>query len=86
MFYTWFSWYQLWRSSREYENIFNTLILIAASQYRINEVQALHNETQVMLQETKHALKDIIAQGIDNIEDRITEGKEEMKDSVATLR
>lgn len=49
-------------------------------------MQALHNETQVMLQETKHALKDIIAQGIDNIEDRITEGKEEMKDSVATLR
>lgn len=49
-------------------------------------MQALHNETQVMLQETKHALKDIIAQGIDNIEDRITEGKEEMKDSVAMLR
>lgn len=75
-------------SLREYEtcNILNTLILIATLRCRINEVQALHNETQAMLQETKHALKDIVTQGINNIEDRITEGKEETKDSVAALR
>lgn len=49
-------------------------------------MQALHNETQAMLQETKHALKDVVTQGIDNIQDRIMEGKEETKDSVAALR
>ncbi|XP_050461293.1 centromere-associated protein E isoform X2 [Cataglyphis hispanica] len=53
---------------------------------RINEVQALHNETQAMLQETKHALKDVVTRGINNIEDKITETKEETKDSVAALR
>lgn len=46
----------------------------------------LHNETQVMLQETKHALKDIVTRVVNNIEDRITETKEETKDSVAALR
>ncbi|XP_072766357.1 uncharacterized protein [Anoplolepis gracilipes] len=53
---------------------------------KINEVQALHNETQAMLQETKHALKDIVTNSMNNIEDRITEAKEETKDSVAALR
>ncbi|XP_011875150.1 PREDICTED: centromere-associated protein E isoform X1 [Vollenhovia emeryi] len=53
---------------------------------RINEMQALHNETQAMLQEAKHALNDIVTRGIDNIGDKITEGKEETKDSVAALR
>ncbi|KAL0109243.1 hypothetical protein PUN28_014375 [Cardiocondyla obscurior] len=53
---------------------------------RVNEVQAFHNETQAMLQETKHALKDIVTRGIDNIEDKIAESKEETKDSVAVLR
>lgn len=53
---------------------------------RIKEVQALHNETQAMLQETKHALKDIVTRGIDDIGDRIIEGKEEIKDSVTALR
>lgn len=66
--------------------MFNTLVLIAALRYRINEVQALHNETQAMLQENKHVLKDVITRGIDNIEERIAEGKEETKDSVAILR
>ena len=53
---------------------------------RLNEVQMLHNETQAMLQETKHALKDIVTKSINNIEDKITETKEETKDSVAALR
>ncbi|XP_018357410.1 PREDICTED: spindle pole body component 110 isoform X1 [Trachymyrmex cornetzi] len=53
---------------------------------RINEIQRLHNETQATLQETKHALKDIFTRGINNIEDRITESKEETKDLVTTLR
>lgn len=46
----------------------------------------MHNETQTILQETKHALKDIVTRSIDRIEDRITEAKEETKDSVAALR
>lgn len=49
-------------------------------------MQMLHNETQAMLQETKHALKDIVTKSINNIEDKITETKEETKDSVAALR
>lgn len=49
-------------------------------------MQTLHNETQAMLQEAKHELKDIVTRGIDNIQDRITEGKEETKDSVEALR
>lgn len=53
---------------------------------RINEVQMLHNETQAMLQETKHALKDIVTKSISDIEDKITETKEETKDSVTALR
>ncbi|XP_011261945.1 centromere-associated protein E isoform X2 [Camponotus floridanus] len=53
---------------------------------RINEVQMFHNETQTMLQEVKHALKDIVTRSINNVEDRITEAKEETKESVTALR
>lgn len=49
-------------------------------------MQALHNKTQAMLQETKHTLKDIVVNSIDNIEDKITETKKETKDSVSALR
>ncbi|KYN27467.1 hypothetical protein ALC57_03176 [Trachymyrmex cornetzi] len=58
----------------------------ALNRLSINEIQRLHNETQATLQETKHALKDIFTRGINNIEDRITESKEETKDLVTTLR
>ncbi|XP_011143316.1 kinectin isoform X2 [Harpegnathos saltator] len=53
---------------------------------RINDVQTLHNETQTMLQETKHALKDIVTRGIDHITDGVMEAKEETKDTVTALR
>lgn len=49
-------------------------------------MQTLHNETQTMLQEVKHTLKDIVTKSINNIEDRITETKEETKESVTALR
>ncbi|XP_036142603.1 centromere-associated protein E [Monomorium pharaonis] len=53
---------------------------------RIKEIQTIHNETQAMLQETKHVLKDTVTRGIEDIGDRIMEGKEETKDSVTALR
>lgn len=49
-------------------------------------MHTLHNETQTVLQEAKHELKDAIARGADSVEDKITEGKDETKDSVAALR
>lgn len=52
----------------------------------MSEVQTLHNETQTVLQEAKHELKDTIARSAGNVEDKITEGKDETKDSVTALR
>lgn len=49
-------------------------------------MQMLHNETQIALQEAKHVLKDFVTRGVDDIEDRITEVKEETKNSVTALR
>lgn len=53
---------------------------------RMSEVQTLHNETQTVLQEAKHELKDAIARSAGNTEDKITEGKDETKDSITALR
>ncbi|XP_032662987.1 uncharacterized protein LOC116840426 isoform X3 [Odontomachus brunneus] len=53
---------------------------------RINNIQTLHNETQTMLQEAKHALKDIVTRGIDHITDGVKEAKEETKNAVSALR
>jgi len=60
--------------------------LIAILRYRVNEMQTLHNETQTMLQETKHTLKDILIHNMDDTENRITEATEETKNSVTALR
>lgn len=49
-------------------------------------MQTLHNETQTVLQEAKHALKDIVTRGIDHITDGVKEAKEETKDTVTALR
>jgi hypothetical protein len=46
----------------------------------------MHNETQMFLQETKHALKDAIVQGNEGIESKLAENKEEAKDSIISLR
>ncbi|XP_012223947.1 putative leucine-rich repeat-containing protein DDB_G0290503 isoform X2 [Linepithema humile] len=53
---------------------------------RLDQVQTLYNETQIALQETKHTLKDFLIRGVDDIGDRITEVKEETKNSVTELR
>jgi len=60
--------------------------LIAILRYRVNEMQTLHNETQTMLQETKHTLKDILTRNMDDTENRIAEATEGTKNSVTALR
>lgn len=46
----------------------------------------MHNESQMSLQETSHALKDTIVQGNEGIETKMTESKEEARDSITSLR
>ncbi|XP_011504784.1 PREDICTED: uncharacterized protein LOC105367713 [Ceratosolen solmsi marchali] len=53
---------------------------------RVAELQTMHNETQMFLQETKHALKDAIVQGNEGIELKMAENKEETRDSITSLR
>lgn len=64
----------------------NILYFNVCKIYRINEMQILHNDTQTTLQEVKHALKDIVTRGINNVEDKLTKAKEETKESVTALR
>lgn len=54
--------------------------------YRLTELQVLHNETQMSMQEMKHVLKNSIDQGNEGIESRISENKEETRDSITNLR
>lgn len=53
---------------------------------RVGEMQTLHNETQTLLQEARHSLKDIVTRGIDDIEGKVTESRNEIKDTVGALR
>ncbi|XP_050594423.1 centromere-associated protein E isoform X1 [Bombus affinis] len=53
---------------------------------QITEMQTLHNETQTLLQEAKHTLKDIVTKGLNNIENKLTENKDETKDNIGALR
>ncbi|XP_060819929.1 centromere-associated protein E isoform X2 [Bombus pascuorum] len=53
---------------------------------QITEMQTLHNETQTLLQEAKHTLKDIVTKGLNNIENKLTESKDETKDNIGALR
>lgn len=53
---------------------------------RISEIQTLHNESQAFLQETKHVLEDIVTRGINDIESKLMEIKDETKDTVGALR
>ncbi|XP_043513208.1 paramyosin isoform X4 [Frieseomelitta varia] len=53
---------------------------------QITEMQNLHNETQTLLQETKYALKDIVTRGVNDIENKLTENKNETKDTIGALR
>ncbi|XP_031370036.1 nucleoprotein TPR isoform X4 [Apis dorsata] len=50
------------------------------------EMQTLHNKTQILLQETKHTLKDIVTKGVDDIENKLIETKNETKDTIGALR
>lgn len=54
--------------------------------FRTIEMQTLHNKTQILLQETKHILKDIVAKGVDDIENKLIETKNETKDTIGALR
>lgn len=49
-------------------------------------MQTLHNETQTLLQEAKHTLRDIVTKGLNNIENKLTESKDETKDNIGALR
>ena len=54
--------------------------------FRITELQTLHNETQMSLQDTKHALRDFVTRGTDGVESKIVETKEDIKYTINTLR
>lgn len=49
-------------------------------------MQTLHNKTQILLQETKHSLKDIVTKEVDDIENKLIETKNETKDTIGALR
>ncbi|XP_017882230.1 paramyosin isoform X2 [Ceratina calcarata] len=53
---------------------------------RINEIQNLHNETQMLLHETKHAMKDVVNRGISGVENKLIESNNETQDSIGALR
>lgn len=53
---------------------------------RISELQSLHNETQMALQETKHVLRDYVTRGNDGLESKIVESKEDIKYAISNLR
>ena len=53
---------------------------------RISELQTLHNETQTRLQEAKHTLKDIVTKGINDIDGKLMETKNETKETIGALR
>ena len=54
--------------------------------FRISELQSLHNETQMSLQETKHVLRDSVIRGSDGLESKIVESKEDIKYTISNLR
>ncbi|CAK9811078.1 hypothetical protein ANTPLA_LOCUS6830 [Anthophora plagiata] len=53
---------------------------------RTNDIQSLHNETQTLLQETEHTLKESFTKGINVIENKLVETKNETEDTIGTLR
>lgn len=55
-------------------------------QFRIDQVKNFHNETQTLIQETKYALKDIVAKGVDDIENKLAESSNDTKDTIGALR
>ncbi|CAK9801494.1 hypothetical protein ANTQUA_LOCUS2860 [Anthophora quadrimaculata] len=53
---------------------------------RTNDIQSLHNETQTLLQETEHTLKESFTKGINAIENKLVETKNETEDTIGALR
>ncbi|XP_029052429.1 centromere-associated protein E isoform X2 [Osmia bicornis bicornis] len=53
---------------------------------RTHEMQSLHNEIETLLNETKHDLKDVVTKGITAMENKLTETKNETKDTIGALR
>lgn len=54
--------------------------------FRTIEMQTLHNKTQILLQEIKYTLKDIVTKRVDDIENKLIETKNETKDTIGALR
>lgn len=53
---------------------------------QVNEAQALQNETEMLLQEAKHAIEDIVIRESNNIQSTIFKSAEKAKDTVEALR
>ncbi|XP_034183451.1 uncharacterized protein LOC117605823 isoform X2 [Osmia lignaria lignaria] len=53
---------------------------------RTHEMKSLHNEIETLLKETKHDLKDVVTKGITAMENKLTETKNETKDTIGALR
>ncbi|XP_078039836.1 uncharacterized protein LOC144471556 [Augochlora pura] len=51
---------------------------------RINDIH--HNESQILLQEAKHTLKDVVTKGINDLENKLEKAKVETKDTIGSLR
>lgn len=68
------------------KNFYLKLKIMNIVLFRTIEIQTLHNKTQILLQETKHTLKDIVTKGVDDIENKLIETKNETKDTIGVLR
>lgn len=68
------------------KNFYLKLKIVNIVLFRTIEIQTLHNKTQILLQETKHTLKDIVTKGVDDIENKLIETKNETKDTIGVLR
>ncbi|XP_076228588.1 uncharacterized protein LOC116426366 isoform X1 [Nomia melanderi] len=53
---------------------------------RNNDIQALHNESQTLLQDAKHSLKDVVVERINNVEKKLIQTKNETKEIIRSLR
>ncbi|XP_063982071.1 ninein [Diachasmimorpha longicaudata] len=53
---------------------------------KTTDVHGLHNETQAVLQETKHALREAIAREVHEVNGKVQETNQETKDAIGELR
>uniref|UniRef100_A0A0C9RKG0 DDB_G0290503_3 protein n=1 Tax=Fopius arisanus TaxID=64838 RepID=A0A0C9RKG0_9HYME len=53
---------------------------------KTSDIRTLHNETQAVLQETKHALREAMAREGHEVDAKVQETSQEMKDAIGELR